>query len=248
MERTCPQYPVCRCADDAVVHCRTEAEALYMKEALEARFMEIKNIIRIDPKRVVASLSSSLLIVSTLFLFGPFIIFQGNINEFLVSLKSILSFFFVPALVLLVLLTAIGFVLPKQLHKRYISLLFILGFLLWLQGNVLVWKYGLLDGQGIDWNKSVWRGWLDCFIWLMLMLIALKFFEQVYRISAFISIVMLLLQSVFLVFTSGQKPETWHEKDEISLSKPMPQELSQFSSKQNVIIFLLDAFQSDYFQ
>ncbi len=210
--------------------------------------MEFKSIIRIDPKRAVSLFSSSLLLVSTFFLFGPFIIFQGNINEFLVSLTSILSFFFVPALVLLILLTTLGVVLPKQLHKRYVSLLFIFGILFWLQGNVLVWKYGLLDGQGIDWNKSVWRGWLDGSIWLILIFIALIFFEQIYRITAFISIVMLLLQSVFLGVTSGQKPETWQEKDKISFSKPMPQELYQFSSKQNVIIFLLDAFQSDYFQ
>ncbi len=40
MERNYPQNPFCRYADDAVVHCRTEAEALALKEALELRFRE----------------------------------------------------------------------------------------------------------------------------------------------------------------------------------------------------------------
>jgi RNA-directed DNA polymerase len=40
MERTYREVPFCRYADDGVVHCRTEQEALRMKEALEARFKE----------------------------------------------------------------------------------------------------------------------------------------------------------------------------------------------------------------
>lgn len=40
MERNCPQNPFCRYADDAIAHCRTEAEALSLLRALEARFKE----------------------------------------------------------------------------------------------------------------------------------------------------------------------------------------------------------------
>jgi RNA-directed DNA polymerase len=40
MGRNYPEVPFCRYADDGVVHCRTEEEALRMKEVLEARFKE----------------------------------------------------------------------------------------------------------------------------------------------------------------------------------------------------------------
>jgi len=40
MERNYPQNPFCRYADDAVAHCRTKAEALVLKEKLDARFRE----------------------------------------------------------------------------------------------------------------------------------------------------------------------------------------------------------------
>ena len=40
MDRNHPGNPFCRYADDAVVHCRTEAEAFALKEKLDARFRE----------------------------------------------------------------------------------------------------------------------------------------------------------------------------------------------------------------
>ncbi len=40
MDRNRPGNPFCRYADDAVVHCRTEAEAFALKEELDARFRE----------------------------------------------------------------------------------------------------------------------------------------------------------------------------------------------------------------
>jgi RNA-directed DNA polymerase len=40
MQRSYPQNPFCRYADDGVVHCRTEEEALVMKGVLEVRFKE----------------------------------------------------------------------------------------------------------------------------------------------------------------------------------------------------------------
>ncbi len=40
MDRNYPRNPFCRYADDAIAHCRTENEALELKEALDARFKE----------------------------------------------------------------------------------------------------------------------------------------------------------------------------------------------------------------
>jgi hypothetical protein len=33
-----------------------------------------------------------------------------------------------------------------------VSMLTMAGFLMWLQGNILVWQYGVLDGKDIDWD------------------------------------------------------------------------------------------------
>ena len=42
MKRNYPELPFCRYADDGIVHCRTESEAMALKGALESRYRECK--------------------------------------------------------------------------------------------------------------------------------------------------------------------------------------------------------------
>lgn len=53
MERNYPQTPFCRYADDGIVHCRSEGEALSLKEALEARFRECNLELHPEKTRIV---------------------------------------------------------------------------------------------------------------------------------------------------------------------------------------------------
>jgi RNA-directed DNA polymerase len=53
MLRNYPNYPFARYADDGVVHCRTEAEAKDLKEALTKRFKECKLELHPDKTRIV---------------------------------------------------------------------------------------------------------------------------------------------------------------------------------------------------
>ena len=203
---------------------------------------------RIVPKRLVTLLGPSIFVVCNIFLFGPFTVYQGNINEFVVPLTSILSFFLFPALIIVLVLCSIGLLLPEGIHRRYVSILFILGILIWVQGNFLVWKYGLLDGQGIDWTRNVWRGWVDGSLWLVLFVLAILFYRQLYKMAAFASIVLISLQLVLLVSASIQKPEIWKVKSSLPISNTPPKEIFEFSSKQNVIHVILDEFQSTLFE
>ncbi len=53
MERNYPNNPFCRYADDGVVHCRTEEEALVMKEVLKARFKECHLELHSEKARII---------------------------------------------------------------------------------------------------------------------------------------------------------------------------------------------------
>jgi RNA-directed DNA polymerase len=53
MGRNYPQTPFCRYADDGIAHCRTELEALRLKEALEVRFRECKLELHPEKTRIV---------------------------------------------------------------------------------------------------------------------------------------------------------------------------------------------------
>lgn len=200
----------------------------------------------ITVKRLASSLSPSILIASNLFLFSPFTIYQGNIDEFTASLMTILMYFVYPFLLLVFILCAAGLLLPKKYNDKYVSILLVFGVLIWIQGNILVWKYGLLDGQSIDWTKDVWRGWVDGALWVTLFFVGFKLYKQISRIAGFTCIILISLQVMLFGYTSYQYPEIWKSKSE--KYQEIPREIFEFSAKQNVIHIIFDAFQSDIFQ
>ncbi len=208
-----------------------------------------QNILQeVNRQKFITSISLSVFIAANIFLFSPFTIYKGNINEFIIPLTTILTFFLFPALIIASTLCVIGLLLPKKFHQRYISILFAIGILIWLQGNIIVWKYGVFDGKGIDWSVGIWRGWLDGAIWCVLIIFAFRFCNKVYKISNITSILLILLQVSVIIYTSIQKPDIWKKKDVYSQPIKPPEEIFQFSSTKNVIHVILDAFQSDIFQ
>ena len=200
----------------------------------------------ITVNRIASSLSPSILIISSLFLFGPFTIYQGNIGEFSVSLMTILIYFVFPSFLLVTILCVAGLLLPKKHYNKYVSILFAFGLLIWIQSNILVWKYGLLDGQSIDWTKDVWRGWVDGTLWVTFFVVGFILYKQTSKIAGLTCIILISLQAISLILTSAQHPEIWKSKTE--KYQEIPREIFEFSAKQNVIHIIFDAFQSDIFQ
>lgn len=206
----------------------------------------LKNRWLSNKSELISVLASGILISSIIFLFGPFVIYSGNIAEFRVGFVEILRYYAIPGFMLLTILFFLGAILPKRYFTLYISLIFSLGVLIWLQGNIFVWKYGLLDGQAFDWTKDQWRGWVDGSLWLLLPAFSIFFHKKLYRFVIPGSILLICLQTISLSFYSFQYPEIW--KRSISQDYVTPKGIYEFSSERNVIQFILDAFQSDFFQ
>lgn len=201
----------------------------------------------VDMKKLAPSLVSAFFLVFQIFICGPFIIYQGNLDEFQISLGSLLRSNLPTAVVIFLVLAAIGLALPRKAHQFYVSILFALGVLIWLQGNLLVWRYGLLNGQGIDWAKNVWRGWVDGILWVGLLILAGLFFRRIFRFVVPGSAAVCAVLLVSLLVTSAQKPGIWESKGKSLQRMIPPQGVFDFSSAQNVIHFVLDGFQSDLF-
>ena len=197
-------------------------------------------------QKILSVLPPIIFILSNIFLFGPFTIYQGNVGEFGISFISIIKVFLLPSLILGSILSTLGISLSDKLHKRYVSVLFVLGLLFWIQGNVFVWKYGLFDGQGIDWTRARWRGWLDGALWLILLTSSFIFYKKYFKIVTTTSILIICLQIVFTGFSSIWKPDIW-KSDFLGLNVT-PKWVGEFSASKNVIHFILDAFQSDIFE
>ena len=185
------------------------------------------------------------LVLGQILMFGPAIIYHGNISEFKVNLIDILKFYAFPGIILFLALIVIGIFLSRKYLSSYISIIFSIGILLWIQGNILVWKYGLLDGQIINWEKSEWRGWLDISLWLILLGLACIFHRKIHRkIVLVASTVILCIQFIQMSFYIFTLPPSSPKQD---IVKP-PQEIFELSLKNNIIHIILDAFQSTIFQ
>ena len=206
------------------------------------------NECRSNISKLILVLPPAILIISNLFIFGPATIYSGNISEFDVGLTDMLTYYAVPIAILLLIFLGIGILVSRRYLSLYVSLVFTIGILLWIQGNFFVWKHGPIGIVDIDWSKYVWRGWVDGTLWVLLLIAACLFCKQIYKAAALASIILVSLQLVYLVFMSVQKPEIWKEKDKFSLPISPPEEIFQFSSKQNVIQVILDEFQSTVFQ
>lgn len=199
-------------------------------------------------KKAFASFMPALWLVLDIFLFLPFVIYQGNLEEFDISLTSILLRFLLPALVLFLILSATGLLLPSKAHRRFVSLLFMTAALVWIQANLLVWKYGALAGQGIDWGKHVWPGWIDTVLWIGLLALASVLAARIYKVAIFGSALLIVLQLLSGVYTSLRKPAVWQAHASRSRALVPPPGLFKFSAGRNVIQIVLDGFQSDLFQ
>ena len=83
--------------------------------------------------KTLSVLPPVIFILLNIFLFGPFTIYQGNIDEFAFSFPSIIKNFLFPSLIFVSIVGVVGLFVSPKLHKCYVTLLFMIGILIWLQ-------------------------------------------------------------------------------------------------------------------
>ncbi|MCZ6577059.1 MAG: hypothetical protein O6950_11550 [Gammaproteobacteria bacterium] len=196
----------------------------------------------------LTAMGLAVILASNIFLFVPFTLYVGNLDEFNVSFPTLLSLYFRPAIFLIAALGLVGAILTASVFRRYLVFLAAISVLLWFQGSILVWEYGLLDGRGIDWTEGTWRGWLDLGIWIGVILAAVFFHRRLEKPIIYTAVVTFSLQLTFSLFTGIQSAPTLLENSEIKTSSSTLREMYRFSSHKNVLQIILDGFQSDVFE
>ena len=197
-------------------------------------------------ERLSRVLFSALLGPSQLFLFGPFTVYHNNPGEFSVPFSDLIGPLLLALLVSVSALVGLGFVVSRRWFPAYVAVLFGFGVLLWLQGNLLVGNYGLLEADAIDFDAQAWRGPWEIGLWVGALLLLASFAHRVIASAPLASQLLIVLQAlsvVVLIVQSGDELDghsaQWDDP---------PQGLYEFSTKQNVIHIVLDAFQSDVFR
>jgi len=134
--------------------------------------------------------------------------------------------------------------LKSSIYEKAISLCFAVGLLLWIQGNILVRRYGLLDGREIDWDAQAVSGVIDVTLWITVIIAAFFASSLCARIVRQASLALILIQliSVALLIPQGRGKPGSHNP--VANEEP----IFNFSNEHNVIILVLDSLQSDYFR
>ena len=99
-------------------------------------------------------------------LFGPWTVHATNRSQFLLPFWSLAPRWIALLALASALLAAVGLVLPPRAFRRYVAGLCAAGVLFWVQGNLLIADYGLLDGRGLDLAAHAGRAPLEAGLWV----------------------------------------------------------------------------------
>lgn len=196
--------------------------------------------------RLCLTLSASLLFSFTLFFFSPLRVYLTNIMEFDIQFPGLLMVLLAAALACSLLL-AVTISLAARApgwQARLQAFVFALGLLFWLQGAILAWNYGPLDGRPIRWGEKAALGLLDGAVWLAVLALAFwktAAFLRFMRRAAWALVLMQAVTGAHHYLNSPPFPN--HTKYVYTEG-----ERFDFSSGANTILLLVDCFQSDLFQ
>ena len=193
-------------------------------------------------RRALALLFPALLPSLQLFLFGPHTLYAGNPEEFSAPFSSIVVHLAPMILGVTGVLILIGLALPERFYRHYLVGLVGLGLVLWIQGNLIVGDYGVLNGEDIDWTGQAWRNRYEPVLWIGLPLLVTIFAQRLFTVSVFASRILVALQVVLLAVTAAKA-----DPDARAKWEGPPDAIFEASSTQNVFHFVLDGFQSDVF-
>ncbi len=194
---------------------------------------------------------STLFVSSVFFLFGPLQLYIVNITEMWFSIGSVLWPSVLVFLFVFLVLSAIGILLYrwKKIFYGYLALLCGLGIALYIQGNILPFPYGILNGESVDWSKYsheiVVSGlvWAFCLVVPIVLVFAVPSIgKKILRYGA------VGMTAVQLVALAGLCLTVDFSKSAVSDTFLSDKGLFEVGDEQNVIIFVLDYFDESYLE
>ena len=184
-----------------------------------------------------------------IFLFCPLTIYIANAEEMRVGFHTLVSLYVIPFLACMAIVAGLGLALPRGLRQFYVAVLAGIGVLLWLQGDVLLWDYGTLDGTFIDWQREAWKGYVDTPIWVAVIVAAVCWRRRLLPMVQSLCLLLFAVQVGSLWFLEPDPRTEPGEKAGGSITHlDPPEKLFRFSASGNIIHIVLDGFQSDLFE
>lgn len=184
----------------------------------------------------------------TVFIFAPCEIYFSSVDDIWFGIGDILPYLlagFVVAVVLAVALDLIGTKCAPLIWWNSLYVVFVLMIALYVQGNFLQNNYGELDGQAIDWSLYKSQGIISAVVFAAIMVAGIIFRlwgnkNSIYKAVRIVCMCMLVLQIYTLtmacILNDGLKDKSGYIVT--------AENETEYSNKENVIILILDAFDS----
>jgi len=193
----------------------------------------------------------------TVGLLVPLEVYIKNASQLWFSIKDILKYFLTDTAKYFVLLLFVYVVFWfKKIGCLYLSILLGMLFGVFLQSYVIGIDYGLFDGHEIVWEKYAKEGLLNTFIWLFCLgetfVVFKRFKFDLEKLKKYVKPVtfgIIVIQCIALMFALKKNPlpdNAFRSKD--TLNVLTTKDMFNISSKDNIIVFLLDAFDASIFE
>lgn len=193
----------------------------------------------------------------TVGLLVPLEVYINNASQLWYSFKNVFCYFIEDTVKYFIVLLFVYVVFRnKKIRGIYLSVLLGLLFGVFLQSYVIGVNYGLFDGHEIDWDSYTTIGLLNTFIWLFCLIETLVSFKRLHfdldKIKKHVKpivFVIVVIQCVALLINlkNNPLPETAFVTKK-SVNVMTTEKMYQISSKKNIIVFLLDAFDAKIFE
>ena len=187
--------------------------------------------------------SVSLFLSVTLVVCLPGQLFLANATEFPMALGDVLPSLVVLALGGTLAAAVLLLTLPNDTARPVgLAIAFAIGCLAWAQSH-LPWPYGIADGHAIDWAAHRRDALLDTTMWGAAVAAAIWWRRGLVRLIATASLILIGIQASALAIQAAEAPRRWIDDVTFDDSGRFT-----FSPDRNVIILVLDTFQTDLFQ
>lgn len=182
-------------------------------------------------------------------IFAPFEIYTINSQDLWFSLKD---FWYIPLACGIFAMTAaalMGCLLKGKLLKIYTAVIFGTGICIYIQGNFLNLKLGMMTGASIDWTQYRGRLIFDVLFWIILICICIvlclrngKYIQKIIMgVSLFLTAVLFVTLAVLVV-------PCLRENKTPACGYPTDKNLTALSGDTNVLVFVLDYYDVDFFK
>ena len=163
-------------------------------------------------RRAAPALMVPALLAFTLLVFAPATVYNNNINEFSLSLITILNALLPFALATILASVVLLLLVPKRAYEVLLSIQLVLCALLLVQGMFLNRDYGSFDGSEIDWERFALTGAIETAAWGALILLGVWQSDRMTRAVTSISGWLASFQVALLVAYSLTSPDLWSAK------------------------------------